>query len=54
MVKVLKIKNKKVFACEICGFGYKDKATAQSCQNWCSESPSCNLQITKKAVYFPK
>ena len=54
MVKALDIKNKKIFACEICGFGYKDKGTAQACQNWCSKKPSCNLQITKNAIYFPK
>jgi len=44
----------KIYKCEMCGFGYKDKDTAQKCQNWCSTHKSCNLQITKNAIYFPK
>jgi rubrerythrin len=39
-----------VFLCEVCGFGYLDKETAQSCQDWCSSHHSCSIEITKKAV----
>ena len=54
MVKELEIKSKKIFVCEDCGFGYKDKSTAQKCQSWCSKHESCNLGIIKNALYFPK
>ncbi len=50
MVKEIEEKSKKYFVCEICGFGYNEKNTAQKCQNWCSKHKSCNLQITKNAV----
>ncbi|MBI2543231.1 MAG: hypothetical protein HYW24_03535 [Candidatus Aenigmarchaeota archaeon] len=48
------IDSAKIYKCGICGFGYKDEDMAQKCQAWCSEHKSCNLQITKNAIYFPK
>lgn len=48
------VKGKKVHICDVCGFGYKDEVTAQECQSWCGEHKTCNLKITKNAVYFPK
>ena len=38
------------YVCEECKFKYKDKATAQKCENWCKKHKSCNLEITKHAV----
>lgn len=45
---------KTVHLCEICGFGYADEASANSCENFCREHKSCSLQITKKAVLRPE
>jgi transposase-like protein len=54
MVKGIEDRGKKYFTCDACGFGYNDRKTAQECQDWCSKHESCNLQITKNAVHFPK
>ena len=54
MPKEILVKNKKVYQCEVCGFGYRDEDMAKKCQNWCSKHASCNLKITKNAIYFPK
>ncbi|MBI2547312.1 MAG: hypothetical protein HYW23_02590 [Candidatus Aenigmarchaeota archaeon] len=43
-----------IYKCKICGFGYNDEKMAQKCHGWCSKHKSCNLQITRNAVYFPK
>jgi len=53
MVKEKMIDHKILFLCEACGLGYKDKETAQKCEEWCRKTGSCNVEITKKAVYFP-
>lgn len=54
MVGKIEKKGKNYFTCEICGFGYTSKEIAQECENWCSTHKSCNLKITRNAVYFPK
>ena len=53
MVKEKKIDDKVLFLCEVCGLGYKDRETAQNCEAWCRKTGTCNVEITKKAVYFP-
>jgi hypothetical protein len=53
MVKDKKVDNQRLYICEECGLGYKDKATAQECEDWCRETGTCKVEITKKAVYFP-
>lgn len=53
MVKEIKVDSKAVFLCEICGLGYKDRKTAEECEEWCRRTNSCSIEITKKAVYFP-
>jgi hypothetical protein len=50
MVKKTLIDDREVFLCEVCGFGYLDEETSQSCQDWCSSHRSCSIEITKKAV----
>lgn len=50
ILKKNKNKNKKVFQCEECKFLYKNKETAEKCQDWCSKHKSCNLKIIKYAV----
>lgn len=54
MIKKIFVNGAKIYTCEICGFGYRDKDMAEKCQNWCTTHPSCNLEITKNAVYLPK
>ena len=53
MVTEKRINNKVLFICGSCGLGYKDRKTAQKCEDWCRKTGSCNVEITKKAVYFP-
>lgn len=43
-----------IFICDLCGFGYKDRDTAESCEEYCAEYNSCSIEITRSAVYFPK
>jgi rubrerythrin len=54
MVKTIRKDGKEIYTCDICGFGYEDKETAESCQEYCSKNKACSLEITQKAVYFPK
>ncbi len=42
-----------LYFCEECGFGYRDEKTAEECERWCSDRKSCNLEITKRAIYIP-
>jgi len=53
MVKEKKIDDQTVFTCEICGFGYADRKTADECKEWCRKTRTCSLEITSKAVYIP-
>jgi len=53
MVKEKKIGDKILFLCDVCGLGYKDRETAEKCEEWCRKTGSCNIEITRKAVYFP-
>jgi hypothetical protein len=36
------------------GFGYKEKELAERCEDWCSETGTCSIEITEHAVYFPE
>ena len=53
MVKERTIGNQHLFVCEVCGLGYKHRETAQKCEELCKKTGTCNIEITKKAVYFP-
>jgi len=50
MAKQEKYEGKNIFACEVCGFGYKEKEYAQKCEDFCKEHSGCSLEITKHAV----
>lgn len=39
-----------LYACEECGFAYKEKNWAEKCEAWCKEKHSCNIEITKYSV----
>jgi len=41
---------KEVYACEICGLVYADKALAEKCERFCGEHKSCDLTIIKQAI----
>lgn len=53
MVREKKVGGQTLFVCDVCGFGYLDEETARKCEEWCTKTGSCSLEITKKAVYFP-
>jgi hypothetical protein len=54
MVSEREHEGKKVFVCDICGFGYSDRSKAQSCEDYCAKHKSCSIEITKDAVYTPE
>ncbi len=43
-----------IFICDLCGFGYRKRETAESCEEYCAENQSCSIEITKDAVYIPE
>jgi hypothetical protein len=38
------------YQCEACKLLYKDSFWAESCEVWCKEYNSCNLEITQHAI----
>lgn len=50
MVIVIKHKTKTYFQCEICLMYYKDKKTAQKCEDFCTKNNACNTEIIKLAI----
>jgi len=54
MVSEIEHKGEIIFLCDLCGFGYKERETAEKCEAWCAAYQSCSLEIMKKAVYIPK
>jgi hypothetical protein len=54
MVFEKKLGNRILFLCDICGFGYADRKTAQECKDHCrAHHGSCSAEISAKAVYVP-
>lgn len=53
MVRKVKLDEREVYICEVCGFGYEDEKIAETCQRHCLTHKACSLEITSKAVYFP-
>ena len=45
---------KPVFLCDICGFGYEDRETAEECEDYCRTYNSCSIKITEKTGYIPE
>lgn len=50
MVNEISRDGKPYYRCEECSFTYDDRELAQTCEAWCREHNSCNLEITRKAV----
>lgn len=40
----------KTHACPVCGFHYRDEATAKKCEAWCREHGSCSADITALSI----
>lgn len=53
MVQIIGKEDKKYYKWEECGLLYANKEIAETCQAWCSEHKSCNLEIIKFAVKEP-
>jgi hypothetical protein len=53
MVMEISYLGKKVFLCEVCGFGYVQQTTARGCEDYCRTHRSWSAAITKKAVLKP-
>ncbi len=43
-------KTETLHACPVCGFHYRDEATAKKCEAWCTEHGACSQEITKLSV----
>ena len=43
-------KTETLHACPVCGFHYRDEATAKKCEAWCNEHGACSQEITKLSV----
>jgi len=39
-----------IYQCELCGFGYRDLETAESCEQYCYSHGSHSPKITRKAI----
>jgi hypothetical protein len=53
MVDELKNKDRAIYQCELCGFGYEDLETAELCEEFCDSHGRCSSKITRRAVYKP-
>ena len=53
LVEAKSIEGDVMYLCEECGFGYAERETAEECERWCSTRRSCNIEITRNAIYIP-
>lgn len=54
MVRKIKRDGETLYACEVCGFIYKEKLWAEKCQDYCTKNNACSLEITSHAVEVPE
>jgi hypothetical protein len=54
MVKPYVHEGREIYLCEVCGYGYEERAVAERCEAFCTEHNACSLEITKDAVYRPE
>ena len=45
---------KRVYLCEVCGFGYVEEITANGCEEYCRSHKSSSAQISKRAAVIPQ
>ncbi|HUO43246.1 MAG TPA: hypothetical protein VMU35_09735 [Methylomirabilota bacterium] len=53
MVRRFFHKERVIFLCEYCGFGYKDVETAETCEAFCGVHEGRSGKITRSALYTP-
>jgi len=53
MVDKMLRKGETVYACELCGFGYKELETAELCEEYCATHGSYSPEIHKQATCKP-
>jgi rubredoxin len=53
MVKQDTLKGRPIWSCEVCGFGYAQRKTAEACEAYCKTHAGCSMEIIKKAVKRP-
>jgi hypothetical protein len=53
LVKQLKLDSTVVHVRESCDLGYEDRETAERCEDFCTRTGTCSVEITRKAVYVP-
>ena len=49
MVKVANYNTHPFYQCEECGFHYVEREWAETCEAWCREHHTCNLDIIAHA-----
>ncbi len=54
MVDKVRNKEKTIFRCEFCGFGYGALEDAERCEQYCHTHGSCSPEIMEKAIYRPQ
>jgi hypothetical protein len=54
MVSEKQHEGERLYICDVCGFGYRKKEQAASCEEFCARTNSCSIAITKDAVYLPE
>ena len=50
MVKEISREGEIVFACEECGFLFRETGKAEECEDFCREHHGCNLEIAKHSI----
>ena len=54
MVSKKEHEDETIYTCDACSFGYRERETAERCEDWCTKNKSCSIEITKDAVYYPE
>ncbi len=50
MVRMTRRKGEILYACEVCGFVYREMSWAEKCQEYCTKHHACSLKITSHAI----
>jgi uncharacterized C2H2 Zn-finger protein len=50
MVRRIDKDGETLYACDVCGFVYKEKHWSEKCQDYCTKHKACSLEITRHAV----
>jgi tRNA U34 2-thiouridine synthase MnmA/TrmU len=50
MVRTIRKNDEMLYACEVCGYLYREKSWARKCQDHCTKHHACSLEITGHAA----